>query len=148
MNFQKPKKRNKRKSWTDIKRSVEDDKFSILLRHRNGWTCENCHRIVNSNSSEGRAAMHNSHYFGRERQGTRFNFDNCDCLCPYCHKQLGSVDKEAYRNFKIKKIGQARYDALVIRANTYHKKDLPLIRLWLKQEFKDEGLNWSTGRVK
>jgi len=148
MQYPKPKKRNKSKSWTTIKRSLEDDKYSIMIRHLANWTCENCGRKVNPEVSEGRAVIHCSHYFGRGRQGTRFDQGNTDCLCAYCHKLLGSIDPEAYRVFKIKKLGGLkRFNALTLRANLYHKKDLKLVRLWLRSEFERLGLDWKTGRV-
>jgi hypothetical protein len=54
-----------------------------------------------------------------------------------CHQIWGSEDREAYRTFKIKQLGQEKFDALTVRANTYCKRDrkMRLIesKIFLKQ---------------
>lgn len=93
-----------------------DTAFSLAIRTRDKWTCQRCGSI-----KEG--SQQNSHYFGRGAENTRFDPENCDCLCHGCHQIWGSQDKEGYRNFKIKQIGQDRFDALMLRASMYKKKE-------------------------
>ena len=49
--------------------------------------------------------------------------DNVDTLCMGCHRIWGSDDRESYREFKLKQLGQKRFDSLMIQSNTFHKKD-------------------------
>ncbi len=75
-----------------------------------------------------------SHYFGRGREGTRFEPDNCDTLCHGCHRFWEKEDREAYREFKLNQLGQKRLDTLALQSRTYHKKDRKLQELLWKQE--------------
>ena len=102
-----------------IKLDPADTVFSKYIRTRDNWTCQRCGKRYSPPTK----SLHNSHYYGRSRENTRFDPDNCDSLCFGCHKIWGSDDKEGYRNFKIKQLGQRGFDLLTIRANTYKKKD-------------------------
>lgn len=102
-----------------LKLDKADVVFSLFVRTRDDWTCQRCHKKYTPPTN----ALHNSHYFGRGREGTRFEPDNCDALCHGCHQHWGSADKEGYRAFKIKQLGQKRFDTLTLQANTYTKKD-------------------------
>jgi len=124
---------NRKDSMPKIKLDPADIAFSKYIRTRDGWRCQRCHtRYIPPTK-----ALHNSHYFGRARENTRFDPENCDSLCYGCHKFWGSDDKEGYRQFKIKQLGQKRFDLLTLRASTYCKKDrkMALIksRLLLKE---------------
>ena len=96
-----------------------DKAFSNYVRTRDGWSCVRCGKHYEPPTS----ALHNSHYFGRGRENTRFDPENCDSLCYGCHQHWGSADKEGYRQFKINQLGQAGFDLLTLRANQYAKKD-------------------------
>jgi hypothetical protein len=79
----------------------------------------------------------NSHYFGRGKEATRFDPDNCDTLCMGCHKIWGSDDKEGYRQFKIRQLGQDGFDLLQLRSNSYKKKDGKMQALIWRQALND-----------
>ncbi len=102
-----------------IKADRADTVFSKAIRTRDKWTCQRCETEYTPPTK----ALHCSHYFGRGRENTRFDPENCDALCHGCHQFWGSDDKEGYRNFKINQLGQVGFDALVLRANMYKKKD-------------------------
>jgi len=66
----------------------------------------------------------NSHYFGRGMHSVRFDPDNCDPLCwPGCHHYWEKEDREAYRAYMVRKLGQNGFDALNLRAHTPRKPD-------------------------
>lgn len=115
-----------------LKLDKADQVFSRYIRTRDGWTCQRCHR----QHEEGSQGLHNSHYFGRARESTRFDPENCDALCYGCHQLWGSTDREAYRVFKIRQLGEKSFDRLTLRANTYQKKDRKLAYLIWKQELE------------
>ena len=109
-----------------------DKVFSQYIRSRDR-KCVRCSSPVSFNDKGLPVTHQNSHYFGRGRENTRFDPENGDTLCHGCHQYWGSADKEGYRNFKIKQLGQERYDMLSIRAETYCKKDRKLAYLASKQ---------------
>ncbi|NTU69990.1 hypothetical protein HGB13_04200 [bacterium] len=81
--------------------------------------------------------LQNSHYFGRVKESTRFEPSNCDSLCMGCHQEWGSNDREAYRQFKIKQLGDQGLKLLTIQANTYKKKDRKMSYLIAKKLFEN-----------
>ena len=115
-------------------RDAADDVFSIYIRARD-TKCARCRKPGLPNK-QGLPVLtlDNSHFWGRGRENTRFDEENCDALCSFgfggCHRYWEKEDREAYRAFKVKQLGQARFDALMLRANTYKKKDrkMELIR--------------------
>lgn len=115
-----------------IKRDHADEYFSQYIRLRDR-KCMRCYSPVQFNPKGLPISHTNSHYFGRAREGTRFETDNCICLCLGCHQHWGSADKEGYRNFMINWLGQSRFDTLTIQAATYCKKDRAMSLIIVKQ---------------
>ena len=109
-----------------IKIDKADQVFSLYIRNRDDWTCRRCSR-----REEG--GMQNSHYFGRGKEATRFEPTNCDTLCFECHQYWGSEDRESYRDFKIKQLGESGFKFLTIQASGFKKKDRKLSLLIAKQ---------------
>jgi len=95
-------------------------------------------RCVRCGSATGLQA---SHYFGRAKEGTRFDPENVDCLCYGCHQYWGSTDREDYRAYKIKQLGENGFKLLTARAYGYHKKDRAMeFIVWSKalEKLKEE----------
>lgn len=113
-----------------------DQAFSQYVRLRD-MECRRCHSPVRLND-KGLPVSHTmSHYFGRAKESVRFDPENGDTLCMPCHRIWASDDRETYREFKIKQLGQKGYDALCIRANNYAKKDRKMAYLVCKQLLKE-----------
>jgi len=106
-----------------------DKLFSLYVRNRDNWKCVRCKRDYRERTS----GLSNSHFWGRGRENTRFDPDNCDALCFRCHQYWGGDGREDYIEFKKKQLGEEGYKKLKIRAFTYKKRDDKLILLWLKQ---------------
>ena len=111
-----------------IKLRKADIEFSKYIRNRDGWKCVRCHKQYEPPTS----GLQNSHFWGRARENTRFDPDNCDSLCFSCHQYWGGDGREEYIEFKKKQLGEEGYQKLKIRAFTYRKKDDKIILLWLK----------------
>ena len=94
--------------------------FSLYIRERDNWKCQRCGKIYDRDEAN---CLQNSHYFGRGNENTRFDPENCDSLCFGCHQYWGSENREDYREFKIKQLGENGFKLLLVRANTYKKKD-------------------------
>jgi 5-methylcytosine-specific restriction endonuclease McrA len=103
-----------------IKIDPVDKLFSDYIRMRDGYRCQRCNTYF---PEEKRGGLHCSHYFGRGRENTRFDPENCDALCFGCHRIWGSEDKEGYRTFKIKQLGENGFNALQVRAEAFKKRN-------------------------
>ncbi len=111
-----------------IKLRKADVEFSKYIRTRDRWTCVYCKKTFEPPT----AGLQNSHFWGRARENTRFDPDNCDALCFRCHQYLGGDGREDYIDFKKKQLGEKGYADLKIRAFQYRKRDDKIILLWLK----------------
>lgn len=95
-----------------------DSVFSRIIRTRDKWSCVRCGKSYIPPTS----GLHNSHYFSRTKYSTRFDEENCDALCYGCHQHWGSSDKEGYRAFKIKQLGENGFNALQVRNSQIVKR--------------------------
>jgi len=110
-----------------IKLRPADVKFSLYIRTRDNWTCQRCFKKYEPPTQ----GLQNSHFWGRARENTRFDPDNCDALCFRCHQYWGGDGREDYIEFKKKQLGEEGYKKLKLRAHLYKKKDDKLILLYL-----------------
>ena len=94
-----------------------DAKFSLLIRERDNWTCQRC----NTRFPQGAPNLHCSHFWGRSNKATRFDPDNCDSLCSFCHSIWEDDKQGAYWGFKRAQLGDERFDALEARARSIIK---------------------------
>lgn len=108
-----------------------DKVFSQYVRLRDG-RCMRCGSVVKKNDKGLPVSHQASHFFGRKAESTRFDPENVDTLCMACHVNWGGTNFEAYREFKLKQLGQARFDALMVRARTIKKKDRKLSLMIVK----------------
>lgn len=115
-----------------IKISKGDYYFSLFIRNRDKM-CVRCHNPLPIKR------LQNSHYFGRTMHGTRFDEDNCDALCAGCHGYWEKEDREAYRVFKIKQLGEARYNRLQLHALKGKLPDEFMIQVYYYNKLKQMG---------
>ena len=103
-----------------IKIYKADIVFSQFIRTRDNWTCVACGNRFYPPDTQG---LDCSHYWGRARWRTRFDTENCDSLCVSCHFKWGGDGRYLYEEFKKKQLGTSGFNALMVRAHTYKKKD-------------------------
>jgi hypothetical protein len=97
---------------------------------RSKGACEKCGRKTN---------LQCAHIFTRSYKGTRWDLENLVCLCGGCHLFWAHKDPEAFRDWLIAKMGDAKYTWLKIRAYaTAHFTVTEL--LLLKRQLEKEGL--------
>lgn len=104
-----------------------DKIVSLRVRERDNWICIYCGKQVLGGQS-------NSHFWNRDLMSVRWDMDNCDTACWMpCHSiHLEQRKNGWYRDFKIKQLGQERFDQLAIKAQTlWHLSlvDLKLLAL-------------------
>jgi hypothetical protein len=88
------------------------------------------------------ARLQCSHYFGRTILSVRWDEANCDALCYGCHRYWEKEDREGYRVFKIKQLGERGYILLQIRAHTLDRSlDERIIALYYKQQLLKKGVS-------
>lgn len=88
-----------------------DSTFSLFIRKRDK-KCQKCFRWTD---------LDNSHYWRRDMYRTRFDPENCIALCRSCHNAWEVHQNPEYKAFMIRRLGQARYDALEKRARSSMK---------------------------
>lgn len=110
-----------------------DQMFSRFIRERADWKCE----YDGKDFRDAPQGLHCSHYWGRGREGTRFEPDNCMALCFFHHKNLGHGDqRDEYKEIMIKRLGKKRFRSLEIQAMTYCKKDRKMSYIIAKELYK------------
>lgn len=85
------------------------------------YTCARCGKKYSEDNCQG---LHVSHYWSRSHESTRLDVSNCCLLCYGCHMLWGhGEEREKYREYMIKRLGQDGYNRLALKANTYKKRD-------------------------
>jgi hypothetical protein len=142
------------------RRDVEaelDVVFSKLVRAKANWKCLICERDYSGNhcdteSERGkiRRKLNNSHYIGRAHKGTRWDYDNCDSICIFCHQRIENEKKNTikvagkwfnYEEYKKETLGITRFDLLMLKGTKVTKYNLAELEILL-QEFKKELYNY------
>ena len=108
-----------------------DQLFSKAMKCRWGWTCARCGKKY----PEGSRGIHLAHFHGRRKESVRFDPENVNLLCYGCHSYFHQNPKE-HELWKIKQLGQKRFDLLTLRANTYCKRDDKMVELYYKKKIK------------
>lgn len=113
----------------NIKRNKLDILFSEYIRLRADGKCELCLRRKTFKK------LQCSHFHGRRKKSVRWDPENAAGLCFACHRFLTENPVEHVSWFR-KRLGQANYDALLLRANAHKKPDTELLILGLGQAIK------------
>lgn len=127
------KLRPAKKRMKGVRIDSADKYFSLFIRYRANWKCERC----GTPYEVGSQGLHCSHFWGRARESTRFDPENCVAHCHGCHAFL-TANPELHREWKLKQIGQQRYDLLMVRAHTTQKKDRLLVAIIYKELYQKE----------
>ena len=105
-----------------------DSFFSRYIRTRDKWTCQRC----GSKHQPGTKGLHCAHMFTRRNESTRFDEANCCALDYGCHAYLDSHPVEKVDFFK-RRLGEAAFNALRVRTNTFAKRDDKLVVAWCQE---------------
>jgi hypothetical protein len=107
---------------------------------RDRSTCQRCMKSPvsqNNPMSLPNPGIGAHHIFSRRHMGTRHDPENGISLCFYCHIRIAHGEPELFRSFILKRMGQNRYDALMIRAYAICKEDLMLAKIALEGLLKE-----------
>ena len=117
-------------SWNTVKIDKADTVFSKYVRTKAGWQCARCGRYATGRG------LHAAHFYGRRKETTRFDLENVDALCALCHKYFTEHYTE-HKAWKLEQLGQKKYDALMLRANTSGEKQREFQHLYWKAELEE-----------
>jgi hypothetical protein len=132
-------KRKGKPRFKRVRIDQADKFFSLFIRYRDNWTCTRCLRQF----EVGTQGLHNSHFWGRARESTRFDPDNCVAHCHGCHSFF-TANPALHYEWKLKRMGQRNFDLLAIRAETRHKKDRTLAAIVWKELYLKEKERYET----
>jgi len=118
-----------------IKTDKADQIFSQYIRLRD-MRCRRCKSPVVLNAEGLPVSQQNSHFQGRRKESTRYDEENCDTLCGGCHMYFTANPAEHYQ-WQVNEKGQDTVDLLVLRSNTYQKKDRQLAYMYWSQRLKE-----------
>lgn len=125
---------HRKKKMAKITTDVADTWFSKYIRLRDK-KCMRCGSPVEFKNGD--PISHQcSHFKGRRSEATRFDPDNCDSLCYGCH-QYFHEHEDKHKEWKIGLSGQKLVDEVILRANSYKRKDRKMEALIWKQAYKD-----------
>lgn len=106
-----------------------------MIRERDKWRCQYRFRCFGvEDFSQNKGALDNSHFQKRGKWSVRYDPENCDAACKKCHNFVEN-DPEGQKTleaWKLQQLGEHRYKALLIRANTTGRRDDKLTALYLK----------------
>ena len=125
-----------------IKLRKVDNDFRKYMRLLEDFTCQRCGKkyVFDGVAVSNLRNLGVSHYYGRKRENTRFDIENCDLLCNFeCHYLWEHEERAKYTEFMIKKLGQEGFDLLTLRSQTYKERDDFTVSLQLKYMMEELG---------
>ena len=118
-----------------MKLRKSDRLFREYMLKLKGYKCARCGKVYTEDNCRG---LHVSHYWGRARENTRHDVDNCDLLCYGCHQIWGHGDgRGEYTTYMLNKLGGHAMEMLELRAHTTKKKDERLDEVVIKELLKE-----------
>lgn len=118
-----------------IKIDAADTVFSQYIRLRDK-SCRRCHSPVQFNAKGDPVSHQASHFQGRRKESTRFDEENVDCLCGGCHMYFTQNPGEHYQ-WQVQTKGQKIVDLIILRSNTYVRKDRKMAQMYWMQRYKE-----------
>ena len=103
--------------------------FSRYIKTKANFTCEYC-------GKQGKQLHCHHGVVGRRYRNTRYEEDNCACVCVGCHWFLGDFP-QIDTAFFLKRIGSDRMEQLENLARSGNKPDLELIKKELTEKLKE-----------
>lgn len=111
-----------------IKIRKSDKLFSEFIKIRDEWRCQKCF----TSYKPGSRGLHNSHFWGRRSESVRFDAQNCDALCAYCHQHF-TENPQDYVAWKREQLGEADFAQLGYRRLLPKKRDDKMDELYCKE---------------
>ena len=103
-----------------VKLRRTDRLWTQYMRGKQDYTCQFCGRVYPVDNCRNLGVMH---FHGRGHENVRFDEENtlCGCSIP-CHRYL-DTHKTEFEAFMLKRLGQERFDLLLLKAHITKKRD-------------------------
>ncbi len=117
-------------SWWKVKIRTADKWMSKFVKLRDRGLCQ-----YNFKCFRGTPGSDNSHFQKRRHESVRFDPENCDLACRSCHLFVEEHPdgQRTLEKWKLKQLGERRYNLLMIRKQTAQKKDDYMAILYIKE---------------
>lgn len=115
-----------------IRIDKNDQLFSRMIRERDK-RCVLCGDTTRKSEC--------SHFWGRGNKRTRFDARNAEYLCFTCHMRVEGNKQGAYRDYKLKQLGEQKYEELRLRAmdtGKYGEYEKKTLYEYLKEDYKQK----------
>ena len=91
-----------------------DEVFAFYIKCRDGWSCKFCF----GGFQVGSEFLDNSHFLPRRHVAARYNEENCDAFCRWCHEILEGEKTVVgeYHEWKKKQLGEGKFEELYVLA--------------------------------
>ncbi len=116
-----------RKSVRSILLRECDKLFSLYIRNRDK-VCQ----VLTCNKTN----LHCAHIFSRRNINLRWYPDNALALCYYHHLHWAHKEPILFTEFIKRKLGERRFNKLLLKKNIIETIDIKLVIAWLKDENK------------
>ena len=126
-----------------------DEVTSLIVRIKADWTCQKCHRkyppVMSLRTGlPAQNIMTTSHFFskGAGGMGIRFDYDDLDALCIFCHQKIENHKHEFiegfnYEKYMREKLGDEKYQLLEYKAHSITKYSIIELQIMLEQRQRD-----------
>lgn len=117
-------------TWWKVKIRRADKLMSQYIKARDKNLCQ-----YNFKCFRGELGSQNSHFQKRRHESVRFDPENCDWVCAKCHYfvETHPDGQKTLEKWKLKQLGEQKYNWLMIRTQTYQKKDDTIQILVIKE---------------
>ena len=114
-----------------------DEIVSVYARAKADWKCIKCRRrympVKGRNGIPRQNILTASHYFNRWKKSTRWDIDNIDPACIFCHTEIENskkkpVDGFVYKEYMINKLGIMGFEELEFKSNK--------VKIYTEEELK------------
>lgn len=117
-------------NWFKVKIRPADRLMSQYVRKRDKMLCQ-----YNFKCYKGTEGNQTSHFQKRSKEAVRYDPENCDWACAKCHYFIENdpIGQKTLEEWKKKHLGEDGYKKLILRANSYQRRDDKLAQLFVKQ---------------
>lgn len=121
-------------TWFKVKIRTNDKNFSKYIRTRDKGLCQ-----YNFKCFRGTEGTDCSHFQKRRKESVRFDTQNCDWVCRRCHffVENDPSGQRTLEEWKEKQLGEREYKLLLLRANSFGKRDDKLSAMYIKELMKE-----------
>ena len=124
-----------------------DDCVSLIIRIKAEWTCVKCQRkyppvLSRRTGLPAQNLMTTSHYFNRGDMSIRWDYEDLDAICIFCHQKIENHKKDDvegfnYEQYMINKLGAQRFELLRQKSMMFARYTIQDLQFILEEKQKE-----------